>query len=202
MLNSTTHQTYTAFQGSRRIASGTLHDVALAVYRAIQRDQYALPLVFDDHTGTQVDIDLRGNEAEVAARHMEQDAPEPASREEKPTARGRGRPRLGVVAREVTLLPAHWDWLVSQPGGASVALRKLVHEAMRASAGHDQRRLAQERSYKVMTALAGDLPGFEEASRALFAGQTKQMANLVETWPENIREYVLRLAEPGTGSDS
>ena len=85
------------------------------------------------------------------------------------TPRGRGRPKLGVVAREVTLLPRHWDWLNSQSGGASVALRKLVEAARLAGDDKDRTRHAQEAAYRFMTALAGNLPGYEEATRALYA---------------------------------
>ncbi len=74
--------------------------------------------------------------------------------------RGRGRPKLGVVAREVTLLPRHWDWLNAQPGGASVALRKLVEQARRANGDADRARAAREAAYHFMSAMAGDLPAF------------------------------------------
>lgn len=183
--------TFTAFLGTRRLAAGTLQQVALAVRLAQQRDPRAQPLVFADATGRQQDLDTRGSEAEVAARHAQPAPPEPAA--ESP--RGRGRPRLGVVPREVTLLPEHWDWLAAQPGGASVALRKLVHEAKRASAPHDRERRAQERSYHFMSAIAGDLPGFEEAGRALFAGDRERFASLVAGWPQDVRAHVLHLAD-------
>lgn len=185
--------TYTAFLGARRLAAGPLAQVALAVRQVQRADAGALPLVFSDATGRQVDLDLRGTEAQVAARYPAPTSPGPAARSE---ARGRGRPRLGVVAREVTLLPEHWDWLAAQPGGASVALRKLVHEARRSGAQRDRVRRAQERAYHVMAALAGDAPGFEEAGRALFAGERERLALLAAPWPEDVREHVLRLADP------
>lgn len=185
--------THTAFLGARRLARGALAQVALAVRQVQRADPGALPLVFSDATGRQVDLDLRGTEAQVAARYR---SPAPAEPGVSPDARGRGRPRLGVVAREVTLLPEHWDWLAAQPGGASVALRKLVHEARRAGAGRDRARQAQERAYHVMAALAGDYPGFEEAGRALFAGDRERLALLAAPWPEDVREHVLRLADP------
>ena len=123
-------------------------------------------------------------------------APAAAAAPAEAAPRGRGRPRMGVVAREVTLLPEHWDWLAAQPGGASVALRKLVHQASRAGAGRERLRRAQERSYKAMVALAGDRPGFEEAARALFAADTDRLRALVLRWPRDIRDHVLRLADP------
>ena len=119
---------------------------------------------------------------------------------EKAGTKARGRPRLGVIPREVTLLPEHWDWLSSQPGGASVALRKLVHEARKAGAEREQQRHAQERAYRVMSALAGNFPGFEEASRALFAGKRDLLAAEAQAWPPDVLEYVLRLAEPANGA--
>lgn len=178
---------HTAFLGPRRLAAGPLHEVAVAVAKAAPGED--LPLVFSDASGAQVDLDLRGTAGDIAARY----APVPA---EEPAPRTRGRPKLGVVAREVTLLPEHWDWLAAQPGGASVALRKLVHEAMRAGTGRQRLRRAQERSYRVMVVLAGDRPGFEEAARALFAGDTARLGELAGKWPRDVRDYVLRLADP------
>jgi hypothetical protein len=187
--------THTAFLGARRLAAGSLHAVALAVLRAQRDHPDAMPLVFHDATGRQIDLDLRGNPDEVAARYPQPPtAPAPPA---EPEPKGRGRPRLGVVAREVTLLPEHWDWLGAQPGGASVALRKLVHEARRANADRERARQAQERAWHVMSALAGNLPGLEEAGRALFAGDREQLAQRVASWPADVGAYVLALAEPG-----
>lgn len=189
-----TASTFTAFLGDRRLAAGSLQQVALAVRLAQHRDPQAMPLVFSDATGRQTDVDVHGSEGEVALRY----APAPAAAEEASApARTRGRPRLGVVAREVTLLPEHWDWLAAQPGGASVALRKLVHEGRRGGAGRVRARQSQERAYHFMAAVAGDLPGFEEASRALFAGDRERLASLVAPWPDDVREHLVRLADPG-----
>lgn len=181
--------TYSAFAGNQRIASGKLEDVAAAATHADSRDQVPV-LVFSDASGEQVDLDLRGSEDEVRLRYRYDTQP-PA----QAPARGRGRPRLGVVAREVTLLPDQWEWLASQPGGASVALRKLVHEARRAGTLRDRIRRAQERSYKVMLPLAGDRPNFEEAARALFANDLQALRGHTEGWPPDVREHVLRLAD-------
>jgi hypothetical protein len=183
---------YSAFQGTRRLATGALEEVAIAAARASARGPQ--PLVFSDATGAQVDLDLRGEEEEIRARHRPAPAATAAATEGPP--RGRGRPRLGVVAREVTLLPDQWEWLAAQPGGASVALRKLVQQARRAGTSRERLRRAQERSYKVMVALAGDRPGFEEAARALFAGDMQALGGRVDGWPRDIREHVLRLADP------
>ena len=127
---------------------------------------------------------------QVIARLM----PTPVVEEPEAEPRGRGRPKLGVVAREVTLLPRHWDWLNSQPGGASVALRKLVEEARRASGDRDRIRAAQESAYHFMSAMAGNLPGFEEAARALFAYDRRGFGDLIAAWPEDVRDHVIKLA--------
>ncbi len=190
---------FTVFDGHRRLASGPLRDAALAVKRAAESGVAGPLLVFDDTTGRVVDVDTRGSEADVVAR-LSRGAPAPEPAESEP--RRRGRPKLGVVAREVTLLPRHWDWLAAQPGGASVALRKLVEEARRGSAGTDRRRGARDAAYRFMSAMAGDLPGFEEAARALFAGDRERFGALVAAWPVDVRDHAARLAFGGDGGGS
>jgi hypothetical protein len=176
----------TAFHGMTCIASGTLREVAQAAKAVVDSGQDAIILVFDDRTGAVIDLDLRGTAGEVA-RHIEDKSnPSPAP------PRGPGRPRLGVVAREVTLLPRHWEWLASQPGGASVALRKLVEQARRDP--KDRVRGSQAAAYKFMSAMAGDEPGFEEATRALFAGDMHRFDALVRDWPPDVRDHARRLA--------
>jgi len=173
--------TCTAFQGVRKIAIGTLPQVAVYL-RDLPQGAY---LVFDDATGRQIDLDTRGTPDEISVRYSEDASPEP---------RGRGRPRLGVVAREVTLLPRHWDWLNSQPGGASVAIRKLVEQARRTSGDRDRVRAAQESAYRFMSAIAGNFPGFEEAARALFAYDRRRFGELIAGWPEDVRDFAIKLA--------
>ena len=189
---------YSAFEGTRRLAAGPLDVVVAAAKAAFDTSRTSLVLIFDDATGEQIDADYSGTPAEVlrgvSAREARRTAP-PAE-PEPATPRGPGRPRLGVVPREVTLLPRHWQWLNSQPGGASVALRRLVDEARRASVGRDRVRRAQEVSYRVMTALAGDLPGFEDALRALFARDGAAFDRHVAAWPGDVRDYARRLASP------
>ena len=163
----------------------------MVVLRAQQKQPDAHPLVFSNATGKCVDLDLRGGEDAIAARYT---VPAPVQ-----PPKGRGRPKLGVVAREVTLLPEHWDWLAAQPGGASVALRKLVHEARRKGGGLDQMREARDRAYHAMSTLAGDLAGFEEAARALFGGDHERLVAQMAAWPKDVRAYVLQLAEPAPG---
>lgn len=196
----------TAFHGTRRLAAGPLLDVALAVKAVIEGDLRASVLTFDDATGAVIDLDLRGSAVEIVARLSSPPAaatPRPAiarsaSISEADQAadepRGRGRPKLGVVAREVTLLPRHWDWLASQPGGASVVLRRLVEQARRADGGQSGIRARREASYRFIAAIAGDLPDFEEATRALFAGDGDRFAQHMATWPADLRTYALQLA--------
>jgi uncharacterized protein len=183
----------TAFHGTKRIASGPLADVAAKVKAVTDRGDPGIILIFDDATAEQVEVDLRGSVQDVIARLSGSSENVPPSR---PEQRGPGRPKLGVVAREVTLLPRHWEWLARQPGGASVALRKLVDEARRANGGKDRRREAQAAAYRFMAALAGNERGFEEAARALFAGNATRFDEVTAVWPRDVRDYAKALAAP------
>ncbi|MBV8684540.1 MAG: DUF2239 family protein [Caulobacteraceae bacterium] len=176
--------TFIAFEGSTRLARGSLAEAAIAAWRAHQRGPDRPVLVFDGETGAVVDLDLRGDETEILARH----ALPPGS------APVRGRPKLGVTAREVTLLPRHWEWLGSQPGGASAALRRLVDAARRAEGDAGRQRAAREAAYRFMRSTAGDLPGFEAAARALFAGDLDELRARMGDWPEDVRDETLRFA--------
>ena len=182
---------FTVFENDHRVATGPLAEVALAVKWMAGRPGASSILIFDDATGRTIDLDLRGSDAEVVAR-LQPAPPPPAPANEPP--RGRGRPKLGVVAREVTLLPRHWDWLAGQPGGASVALRKLVEEARRRNGDHDRARMARDAAYHFMSTMAGNWPGFEEASRALFAGDRHRFAELIASWPPDVRDHIVKLA--------
>jgi uncharacterized protein len=186
----------TAFEGTRQIASGYLWQVAIQLQTKNIAFNLEPVLIFDDITGQVIDLNPRGLAAAEAPSHTE-----PALAEEP--ARKPGRPKLGVVAREVTLLPRHWDWLATQPGGASVALRKLVEEARRTSKYKDRLRAAREAAYRFMSTMAGNEPGFEEAARALFAGDWESFAKQVKLWPIDVRNHANKLAgtafEAGTG---
>ena len=182
-------QSCTAFCGSVRIASGPLADVARTAKAVLDDDETAPILIFDDTSAHPVEVDFRGTQADVVSR-LEKN-PHSGNPAAGPR-RGPGRPKLGVVAREVTLLPHHWDWLGKQPGGASVALRKLVEEAKRGRG--EGIRQVQEAAYRFMVALAGNEAGFEEASRALFAGDRVRFDREVEAWPPDVREHAKRLA--------
>jgi uncharacterized protein len=181
-------ETYTAFEGLRRLASGPLTDIAPTIKRAEQHASEPIA-VFSDTTGRAVDLDLRGSVDDMLKWLAKPNEPPVASE-----PRGRGRPKLGVVAREVTLLPRHWEWLNAQPGGASVALRKLVEAARRNNGDADRLREARDAAYHFMSAIAGNLTNFEEASRALFADDRRRFTSLIAAWPADIRDHVVKLA--------
>lgn len=188
-------QTFTAFEGQQLLVSGALAEVALAVKRSERRAAEPIA-IFSDATGRAIDLDLRGSDDEIVARLPPMASPNLATPEETAPSepRGRGRPKLGVVAREVTLLPRHWEWLNMQPGGASVSLRKLVEAARRGTGDTDRVRAARDAAYHFMFAMAGDLPHFEGASRALFADDRRQFAALIAAWPGDVRDHIVRLA--------
>lgn len=198
--NEATGVQWIAFAGTRRVASGAPRDVALKVKELVDGDADASVLIFDAHSSHVVELDLRGSARAVLRRLPHAGAPESAPEIEPPGSapRSPGRPKLGVVAREVTLLPRHWDWLASQPGGASVALRKLVEQARRASKETDRLRAARDAAYRFMLAVAGDAPGFEEASRALFANDAEKLRAQVARWPRDVRTHLLSLVERAT----
>jgi uncharacterized protein len=184
---------FTAFEGQRRLLSGTLAEVALALKRA-GRPASAPIIIFSDASGRPIDLDLRGSDDEIVARLPNPAPASPAPEVETTEPRGRGRPKLGVVAREVTLLPRHWEWLNAQPGGASVALRKLVDETRRTSGDRDRLRVARDAAYHFMSVMAGNLANFEEASRALFADDRRRFVGLIADWPVDIRDHIVKLA--------
>ena len=172
---------FVAFAGAKRVAAAGLGEKAVGAKRALESGDGATVVVFETATGQVVDLDLRGSDEDVLARYA------PVA----PVAR-RGRPKLGVVAREVTLLPRHWEWLAGQPGGASIALRKLVEAARKGDAEAGQTRVRIEAAYKFMSAMAGDLPGFEDAARHLFSGDLDSLRRCIEHWPQDIADQLLR----------
>ncbi len=185
---------YIAFEGDRNIASGELRDVARAAKEALDRRKDASVLVFDSRSGP-IDLDFRGSVEDVLARLPKvPDAPGEASETAPASPRGPGRPKLGVIAREVTLLPRHWEWLAQQNGGASVALRRLVEEARRANRGKDRIRQAQEAAYRFIAAMGENKPHYEEVARALFAGDAGRFATWTQSWPADVRDHARRLA--------
>jgi hypothetical protein len=179
--------TYTAFRGHSRIAHGDLAHVAVAMRRLADRGDAALVLLFEEETGRQIDVDLRGSVQEIAQR-FGREAHGAANAE--PGARKRGRPKLGVVGREITLLPRHWEWLESQPRGSSATLRRLVDAARSAGAEKDRARRAQDAINRFISAVAGNLAGFEEANRALFRADRENFEARIADWPVDIRKQI------------
>ena len=180
---------YVAFAGPRQVAAGTLREVLPILKQRFDRDRSDMVLVFQMDTGRQVEFDLRGTLDDVLARA----APEPS--------KGPGRPRLGVVSREVSLLPQHWDWLEAQPAGASAALRRLVEAAIKHQPGKERARRMREALSRFLTSMAGDRPNFEEACRALFAGESDRFATLIDRWPKDIRDIALRQEQEASGAE-
>lgn len=174
---------WTAFAGDRLLQSGAPADVARAMRQALADDPAAAILAFDDRSGRVVDVDLRGSEDDVAARLAPDDGP-----------RQPGRPKLGVVPREVTLLPEQWAWLGEQPGGASGTLRRLVEAARQSPEA--AARGAQAAADRFMAAMLGNQPGYEEASRALYAGDRERFLVHSRNWPAGLRDFARRLAGP------
>ena len=187
----------TAFEGFRQIATGELRDVVTRTKAVLERGELGTILIFDDQTSHQIEVDFRGTLHDVLERLQPSGmtATEKPQPDGSPVPRGPGRPKLGVIAREVTLLPRHWDWLNQQPGGASVALRKLVEAARHENEDRDRIRLGQESTYRFLSAIAGNLPGFEEAIRALFAGDRVRFFAQIKAWPADVHDHAKLLAE-------
>jgi hypothetical protein len=189
--------TCTAFIETHKLASGPLPDVAGKAKKVLDAIDTVDVVIFDDATSAPVDVDYRGTVDDVVRRHepaegLEKNAVPEAQRKAR---RQRGRPKLGVVAREVTLLPRHWDWLRSQPGGASVTLRELVDAAQRAGAEEQQRRKARDTAYNFISAMAEGAPGFENAAQALYAGDKQRFIESSASWPDDVRDHARELAE-------
>ena len=168
----------TAFVGDNFLANGPDAVIRDAI-RALEAGGVTTPvLAFDDSNGRQSDVDMRASPPV--------DAPAETPR--------RGRPKLGVIPKEITLLPRHWDWLGQQKGGASVALRKLVEAAMRDDSGPAERARARDTAYHFLSAKAGDYPRFEDAIRALYAGDQAGFESAMIGWPDAVQSYALRLS--------
>ena len=204
---------FVAFDGPRQIGAGSLREIARAAKRSQERGDAGPLLLFHTDTSQPLELDLRGSMEDVLARLPEPDERDAASLGARtdefnagamravstralaaPVKSGPGRPRLGVVAREITLLPRHWQWLSEQPGGASVTIRRLVDAARSASSERDARRRAQESAYRFISAMLGDHAGFEEATRALFAGDAARFEACALNWPTDLRAHAQQLA--------
>jgi hypothetical protein len=181
--------THVAFVGARRVASGSVRGVLEALKHRFDAKGSEQVLVFEIETGAQVEFDLRGSLDEVFER-------------EAPTRIvGPGRPKLGVTSREVSLLPRHWEWLEAQPNGMSAALRRLVEGATKAAPGKERARRIRAALSRFLSAMAGNRPNYEEACRALFAGDIARFEELVARWPKDIREHVAARAREAARAD-
>lgn len=160
---------YTAFLNDRRLASGSLTDIlgAIAAHGEGRR-----AIVFDDATGELVKLG-RPEEIERASSGALAD----------------------VRDLRVSLLPRHAAWLAAQAGGPSAAIRRLVDAARRDGVGRD--RQARDAAYRFLSMTAGDRPGFEEACRALYAGNSERFEQAARDWPADLRRYAQRLAGEG-----
>jgi len=176
----------TAFVNCTQLASGTVQDVAMAAKNWHETNDTQTLLVFDSNTGAAIDLALEGSLQQVEQRYQ---SPPAIVAIRKP-----GRPKLGVVGHEVTLLPRHWQWLRSQPGGASVALRKLVDQGRKDNAEVDDVRRARVAITTVCTALVGNIAGFEEAQRALYNNDLRRFNFEIELWPTDIKAFIGQLA--------
>ncbi|TVX97377.1 DUF2239 family protein [Cohnella terricola] len=194
MSNDLTRFYYTAFLGVGVVASGSLQHVVSTVKDTLDDRDLAQLHIFDDSTGKQIDVDFRGKTDEVLKRLGEPSGDLPGTEMNRQPTRQVGRPKLGVVSGEVTLLPRHWEWLKGQPGGASVTLRKLIDEARRAGDKQSNLRESQEATYNFMTAMAGNFHQYEEALRALYAGDLDRFYHFIDDWAPDIRNHIKRLA--------
>jgi hypothetical protein len=175
-------KTLTAFVSNKMLASGPLDEVIPVLKSQFDRDAGTPMLIFEDQTGRQVDFDLRGPLVGVLERAL------------PPRVRaGPGRPKLGVTAREVSLLPRHWEWLEQQPNGASAALRRLVDQARKSEPGEQRVRMGIEAAGRFLSAMAGNLPGYEESTRALYGRNAERFDELIRDWPQDIRLHVQRM---------
>jgi uncharacterized protein len=176
---------YTSFGNQQLIANGATAEILPKIKSWCDAHPGTVLLTFEDHTGRQIDFDLRGTPDEVLERHLPTQPSPPA---------GPGRPKLGVISREVTLLPRHWEWLEQQPSGASAAIRLLVDQARRLQGPGDSTRAAMDTTCRFLSAMAGDMEGYEEAARALYARDKAKFGELISSWPEDIRLYALKLS--------
>ena len=184
-------ETYTAFDGTTRLFRGTFQEVVLKVKERLGRAENSSVLIFSNNTGKTMDFNFQGNVKDTLKRlekFVSTQEPGPIS--------GPGRPKLGVISREVSLLPRHWEWLASQPSGASATIRKLIEEAKKRSSTRNSVKQVQERVYRFMSVIVGDMKGYEEALRALYKADRKNFLLHIQDWPTDVRTHVIEMAKP------
>ncbi|MDO9181477.1 MAG: DUF2239 family protein [Bacteriovorax sp.] len=183
--------TYTAFDGNKLLFQGPLSDIVLKIKKRLGKAENSSILIFSDSTGKTMDFNFQGNERDVQRRlevYVTEEVPKDNS--------GPGRPKLGVISREVSLLPRHWEWLATQSGGASSTLRTLVEEAKKKLTNGNQIKQAQERTYKFISAIAGDFEGYEEALRALYKRDENNFLIQIQGWPNDVKNHAIEMATP------
>ena len=201
-LTSPHEPTHLVFRGDRLFAAGPLAELVQRLQGLSLTDRHGV-LLFETATGREIDVDLRGSPSDLASRYPAPDTANTAATSEAavravealPVPRKRGRPKLGVVGREITLLPRHWAWLDTQRGGASASLRRLIDQARKELAGEDAARAAQDRTNRFLTTLAGNLPGFEDAIRALYARDQERFEHQLTGWPADLRRVAKQFAD-------
>ena len=182
---------YTAFEGTSLLERGALEEVVLSIKKHLGSSGNSGVLIFSDMTGKTMDFNFHGSKEDVLKR-LEKYAPA----EEIKESTGPGRPKLGVVSREISLLPRHWEWLATQPGGASATIRLLVEEARKKASNITSVKQMQERAYQVMSVLAGDFQGYEEALRSLYKKDQKGLLSQIQHWPSDVKKYVIEITKP------
>ena len=187
----TVNSTYTAFDGFHKLITDSLEEVLLVVKKRLKSHREAQILIFSDLTGKQMDFDLSGSSDDILERYKIFKA------QAVPAQSVVGRPKLGVVAREISLLPQQWEWLNQQTGGSSAAIRLLIDEKMKINLSSEKMKtkMAQEVTYKFLSAIAGDLPHFEEAIRFLYRADRKKFMEMTLSWEVDIVEHALKLAK-------
>ena len=184
--------TYTAFEAHKIVSQGVLEDVVLKIKKRLEKSPESQIVIYSDATGKSMDFNFTGSEKDVLKRLEVYTTPET----DPEKAAGPGRPKLGVISREVSLLPRHWEWLATQSDGASATVRKLIEESMKKTAGVNTVKMAQERTYKFMSVEAGDLANYEEALRALYRKDEERFSLEIKAWPRDVQKHIMQLAKP------
>ncbi|MBC7539648.1 MAG: DUF2239 family protein [Bacteriovorax sp.] len=190
-----TINTYTAFDGHKLFGQGDLSEIVIKIKKQLGKSDNASIIIFSDNTGKVFDFNFQGTLSDVKKRldmYIQTEVPEVNA--------GAGRPKLGVISREISLLPQHWEWLATQPGGSSSTLRKLVDEAKKKTSGGPSIKQTQEIVHRFASAMAGDFEGFEEALRALYRKDKGLFHAQMKNWPEDIRDYIIELSKPVFGN--
>lgn len=184
--------TYAAFKKEKLIAEGDLKKVILKTKRELMRSPESAILIFSNETGKTMDFNFQGSENEVLSRLEVFLEPKI---EIDPKEKKVGRPSLGVISREVSLLPKHWEWLACQSGGASAEIRRLVEKAMKQTQAASTVKMAQEKTFRFLNTIAGNFPNFEEAIRSLYRRDLNAFEQIIKFWPVDIKDHALHLSK-------